>query len=273
MANGGDGHRAANRVVDILELLALSPDGLALRDVSAQLEAPKSSLLPLLRALTARAYLEQGRAGEYRLGVRVRDLGAAAPAPRELVDVARPALVDLMRRTGETVFLGMLSSDRTSIVYVDKIESDHVIRYAAGVGDRRPLHATSSGKVILAFLPSEEREQIVRSLPLAPHTERTVTSGSALRTSLDEIRKAGVCVTVDELVPGASGIAAPVFDRHGRVAGACAIGGPTDRVRPRVRTLSNDVKTTARALSARLGHRARAENHPARADSKRGRTP
>jgi DNA-binding IclR family transcriptional regulator len=266
MAGTGDGHRAANRVVDILELLAASPDGLALRDVSAQLEVPKSSLLPLLRALTARAYLEQGRAGEYRLGPGVRDLGAAAPAHRELVEVARPALVDLMRRTGETVFLGTLSSDRTSIVYVDKVESDHIIRYAAGVGDRRPLHATSSGKVMLAFLPEEEREEIVRSLSLAPHTERTVTSGMALRASLDEIRRAGVCVTVDELVPGASGIAAPVFDRHGRVAGACAIGGPTDRVRPRVRTLSTDVKTTARALSARLGHRARDE-------SKRGRTP
>jgi len=266
MAGGGNGHRAANRVVDILELLAASQDGLALRDVSAQLEVPKSSLLPLLRALTARAYLEQGRSGEYRLGPRVRDLGTAAPAPRELVDVARPALVDLMRRTGETVFLGTLSSDRTSIVYVDKVESDHIIRYAAGVGDRRPLHATSSGKVILAFLAEEEREAIVRSLSFAPHTERTVTSEPALRASLDEIRRAGVCVTVDELVQGASGIAAPVFDRHDRVVGACAIGGPTDRVRPRVRALSTDVKTTARALSARLGHRARD-------DSKRGRTP
>ena len=76
------------------------------------------------------------------------DLGAAAPAHRELVEVARPAVVDLMRRTGETVFLGTLCSDRASIVYVDKVESDHMIRYAGGIGDRRPLHATSSGKVI-----------------------------------------------------------------------------------------------------------------------------
>lgn len=66
-------------MVDILELLAVSPGGLALRDVSAHLEAPKSSLLPLLRALTARGYLAQGRAGEYRLGPSAVDLGAAAP--------------------------------------------------------------------------------------------------------------------------------------------------------------------------------------------------
>lgn len=252
---GDGGHRAANRVVDILELLAASVDGLALRGVSAQLEAPKSSLLPLLRALTTRGYLAQGRAGEYRLGPKALDLGSAAPAHRELVEVARPALVDLMRRTGETVFLGTLSPDRASIVYVDKVESDHIIRYAAGVGDRRPLHATSSGKVILAWLPAEEREDILRSLSLARHTEQTVTSLPALRASLAEIRRAGVCVSVDELVPGASGIAAAVVDRYGRVVGACAIGGPTDRVRPRVRTLATEVKATARALSARLGHR------------------
>jgi DNA-binding IclR family transcriptional regulator len=256
-AGGADGHhRAANRVVDILELLAASPDGLALRDVSARLAAPKSSLLPLLRALMARGYLARGRTGEYRLGPGALELGAMGAGPRELVEVARPAIVELMRRSGETVFLGTLSNDRTSIVYVDRVESDHVIRYAGGVGDRRPLHATSSGKAILAFLSAEEREEILTSLSLARHTARTVTSLPALRAALDEIRRAGVCVTIDELVPGASGIAAPVFDRHGRVAGACAIGGPTHRVRPKVRALAADVKTAAGALSARLGYRA-----------------
>src|SRR5687768_3022323 len=105
------GHRAANRVVDILELLAASPDGLVLRDVSGRLEAPKSSLLPLLRALTARGYLAQGLAGEYRLGPGAMDLGGAAPGPTALLDAARPAVVDLMRRTGETVFVGTLFRD------------------------------------------------------------------------------------------------------------------------------------------------------------------
>src|SRR5207249_4368091 len=97
-----------------------------------------------------------------------------------------------MRRTGETVFLGALASDGRSVVYVDKVESEQIIRYAAGVGDRRPLHATSSGKAILAFLPEEQREEILRSLALARHTERTVTSLSALRASLGEIRRTGV---------------------------------------------------------------------------------
>ena len=253
-------HRAANRVVDILELVAGSREGLALREVSAELEAPKSSLLPLLRALTARGYLERSRAGDYRLGWRALALGHASAGRRELPDVARPALVELMRRTGETVFLGTLAGDRLSVIYVDKVESEQIIRYAAGVGDRRPLHATSSGKAILAFLPPEERDTILKALPLARHTERTVTSLPALRAALDQIRRAGVCVSLDEMVRGACGVAAPIFDRLGRVAGVCTVGGPTDRVRPQLRALIAEVKRTARTISALLGHRPHEEN-------------
>jgi DNA-binding IclR family transcriptional regulator len=261
------GHRAANRVVDILELVAARPDGLQLHAVSAELEAPKSSLLPLLRALAARGYLEQGRAGEYRLGPRVHALGHSAAPRRELHDVARPALVELMRRTGETVFLGTLAADRMSVVYVDKVESEHVIRYSAGVGDRRPLHATATGKALLAFLPAEERDELLKSLALPRHTERTMTSLAALRAALDEIRRTGVCVSIDEIVRGASGVSAPIFDRHGRVVAACAIGGPTDRVRPQLRPLATEVKATARAISALCGHRAHDDRKPPRRDA------
>jgi DNA-binding IclR family transcriptional regulator len=248
-------HRAAGRVVDILELIVSTRGGLALRELSAQLLAPKSSLLPLLRTLAAREYLEQGPGGEYRLGRRALELGLGRPAQRGLPEIARPALRALMERTGETVFLGTLSGDGTAVVFVDKVDSDQVIRYAGGVGDRRPLHATSSGKVILAFLPTPQREKILRALPLKRYTDHTMTSLPALRAALDEVRQTGLCVNLDELAVGAAGIAAPIFDRDGAVAGACAIGGPTDRVRPRLRALAAEVKASARAISARLGHR------------------
>ncbi len=247
-------HRAAGRVMDILELVVRTRDGLALRELSAQLEAPKSSLLPLLRTLTARGYLEQGVLGEYRVGAKARELGMGSPH-RAWPEIARPALRELMQRTGETVFLGTLGGDGTAVVFVDKVESEQVIRYTAGVGDRRALHATSSGKVILAFLPAPERERILRALPLKRYTDRTVTSLPALRAALEEVRQTGVCVNLDELALGAAGIAAPIFDRDGRVAGACAIGGPTDRVRPRLKALAAEVRATARAISALLGQR------------------
>jgi IclR family KDG regulon transcriptional repressor len=95
---------------------------------------------------------------------------------------------------------------------------------------------------------------------LARHTERTVTSLPALRAALEEVRRAGVCISLDEMVRGACGVAAPIFERSGRVAGVCTVAGPTDRVRPRLRTLAAEVKRTARTISALLGHRAHEEN-------------
>lgn len=259
-----DGHRAAHRVVDILELLAASRQGLALRDVSAQLEAPKSSLLSLLRTLTARGLLEHTPTGAYRLGPRALALGGGPAARRELSEVARPALLELMRRTGETVFLGVLAGDGQAVVYVDKVESEQIIRYSAGVGDRRPLHATSTGKTILAFLPEARREEILAALPLVSHTEQTVTSRSALRQTLDDIRRAGVCVSLDEMVRGASGVAAPIFDRHGECVAACTIAAPTDRLQPQIQPFCDEVRRAARAISTLLGHRPPDETNGAR---------
>ncbi len=254
--SGGAAHRAATRVVDLLELLTTSREGLALRDLSAATMTPKSSLLPLLRTLSARGYLEQGRGGEYRLGPKVLALGAAMPGRRELTEVARPALVALMQRTRETVFLGTLSTDGVATVYVDKVESEQIIRYAAGVGDRRPLHAASSGLVILAFLPPERREEILRVLRLERYTDRTIATLPALRAELEKIRTTGVCVSSDALVPGASGVSAPIFDRRGDVVGACVVAGPTDRIRRRGRQLAAETKATARAISQLLGYSA-----------------
>jgi DNA-binding IclR family transcriptional regulator len=251
-ANGAR-HRATDRVIDILEVTAASRDGVPLKDLSLRVETPKSSLLPLLRTLSARGYLEQGRAGEYRLGRRAVELAVRSQGHRDLVEVARPALAALMRRTGESAFLTTLAADATAVVFIDVVESEELIRYTVNVGQRSPLHATANGKAILAVLPEIEREEILRTLPLKGYTDRTLTTLPALRASLDEVRGIGVCVSVDEIVRGAAGIAVPVYDRDGRVAGACAVGGPTDRMRPRMRQLVADVKATAREITTLLG--------------------
>ena len=254
-ANGSTGarHRATDRVIDILELTASSRDGIPLKDLSVRVETPKSSLLPLLRTLSARGYLEQGQGGAYRLGPRAVELAARSSGRRDLVEIARPALDALMRKTGESAFLTTLAADAGAVVFIDVVETDQLIRYTVNVGQRSPLHATANGKAILAVLPAAERDDMLKTLTLKRYTDRTLTTLPALRAALDEIRAQGVALSVDEIVRGASGIAAPVYDRDGQVIGACAVGGPTDRIRPRLRTLVADVKATARSISTLLG--------------------
>ena len=141
-------HRATDRVIDILELAASSRDGLPLKDLSVRSETPKSSLLPLLRTLSARGYLAQGRTGEYRLGPRALELAVRSRGDRDLVDAARSPLEALMRRTGESAFLTTLAADLAAVVFIDVVESEELIRYTVSVGQRSPLHATANGKTI-----------------------------------------------------------------------------------------------------------------------------
>ena len=114
----------------------------------------------------------------------------------------------------------------------------------------RPRAARSSSR----SCAQRSARRCLKSLSLARHGADDHEPARA-RASLEEIRRAGVCVTADDLVPGASGIAAPVFDRYGRVAGACAIGGPTERVRPRLPTARHRGDGDRAGLSARLGYR------------------
>src|SRR5438105_9331120 len=176
-------HRATDRVIDILELTAASRDGLPLKDLSLRVETPKSSLLPLLRTLSARGYLEQGRAGEYRIGPRALELAGRSRNGRDLAEIARPALEALARRTGESAFLATLAADAHAVVFVDIVETEQLIRYTVNVGQRSPLHATANGKAILAFLPGAERDAILKSLTLKRYTDRTLTSLPALRAA------------------------------------------------------------------------------------------
>jgi len=244
-------------VLDILEHLADAAHGRALRDLSAKLHAPKSSLLPLLRTLVARGYITHGEAGMYRLGAKVLELGVGSLAELDVRDVARPALVELSARTGEAVLLATMASDNLAVMYIDKVESIHRIRYAAGVGERRPLHSTSSGKVLLAFMPPDRQETIIRAIKLVRFTDETVATKTGLRRELARIRAEGICINIDQAVVGRCAIAAPMFDHRGDAVAACVLGAPKERVKDLLPQLVREVKATADTVSKLMGYRDR----------------
>lgn len=253
------GHRTANRVLDILERLADAPRGSALRDLSQDLDAPKSSLLPLLRTLTARGYAIRDVAGSYRLGAKVLELGSTSLADMDLREIARPALVRLTEHCGESTILATMTSDHMSVIYIDKVEGTHRIRVAAAVGELRPLHSTASGKVLLAYLPAPERDTVIRNLKLVRYTEKTITTKVELRAELERVRRDGISINMDQSVMGHCAIAAPIFNHQGIVVAACVLSAPKDRVKARLPQLAGEVRATANAISSMIGYRARGD--------------
>lgn len=247
------GHRTAIRVLDILEMLGDSP-GYTLTDLSRMLEAPKSSLLPLLRTLQSRNYITQDGAGSYHLGTKLLELSSSLNAKMDLRNIAHPQLLALTKKTGESTILVRLTSDRKAVVYIDKVECAHPIRAAASVGDTRPLHSTSSGRLLLAYLPEELREPLVNSIELTRYTRKTLTSVNALRKELEQVRSQGYCVNIDQSIVGHCAIAAPIVDSHGEVVAACVLSAPKDRVCEMIAELTGELIRAAGEISRRLGY-------------------
>ncbi len=251
--NRDAGPRALGRALEVLEALARRRDGATLSALSRRLGSPKSSLLYLLRPMARLGYLIRGPDGRYRLGPAAFTLAMAALSNRELPEMARPFLEDLTAKSGETALLATLAGDVAAAVYIDKVESRNTVRYAAKIGERRPLYCSAIGKLLMAYLPPAKREEYLKTTRLKAFTPQTPVTRGALRRELDEIRGAGLSVSIDEIAEGAAGLAAPVFDRHGDVVAGLVLGALSQRVRAEQPRLAGLVMDSARDLSRVMG--------------------
>ncbi len=251
------GPRSVARVLRLLDALAAHPDGVSLSALAQAMGAPKTSLLGLLRGLAEEDFALQ-RDGLWHLGAEAMGLARAilAAAPQDaLRAAARPVLERLAEATGETAMLALLAPDRRAMVYAEKVESRTALRFAATVGDRRPIHCTASGRVMLAFMPAPWPEQFLRHTSLTAPSPSSVTDRRALRRIVAEARVAGFAVTLGEATEGVVGMAAPVYDATGAVVSALVLAGPLARVQPRLIGLSRLLREAARDLSRTQGHR------------------
>lgn len=220
--------RSLRRLLGIFETVARAPDGLSLADLSARLKSPKSSLLTLLRPLTADGYLVHNN-GRYALGREIFALANNILSARKFSALIRSLMEEVHQLCGETIILATMDAENETVTYVDVIESSQLIRYSVPAGVTRPLYTSAAGQLLLAYQDEKWRERYLKATKLRPLTERTITDVKVLRRKLETIRNGGVSLSVSEAVDGATGVAAPVFDADGQVIAAFLIAGPSDR--------------------------------------------
>lgn len=244
--------KSADRILDLLELIARTNGQLTHRDLAEALKIPKSSLSKLLKNLQMRRYVVvSGVSRTLELGPAFFELSRAAMTARELVAEAQPILEDLTRKVEETSSLALLRGDQSEIVAT--VLGPHRLVTHMRLGDRAPLHATSGGKVLLAFMPEAERESYLTRVPLRPITDNTIIDPERLRAELSSVRETAFAHVNSEFTVGIRGIATPVFDVGGAVLGALTIAIPEVRFSIDARTMSEDLLRAARArLEARL---------------------
>jgi DNA-binding IclR family transcriptional regulator len=259
-----EGPRSPQRVMQALSELAASAEGLPLTRLSERLKTPKTSLLNLLRSLEAAGYVSQSN-NLYQLGAKTLRLGlliAARVTPESSISSRlRPFLKELMEKTGETTLLGVMGDDRRHGVYIDIVEGRGAIRFSSVLGTHRPLFCSAFGKALLAFSDATFIDGYLGSTDLVlPNGGRRLRKAQVL-AMLSAIRSAGVSSSHEEIDEGAGGIAAPVFDREGRVACVLAVAAPIGRLKAHeVRWTAILLDVAARA-SASLGYSGRVPGH------------
>jgi DNA-binding IclR family transcriptional regulator len=246
---------AAERVVQVLELIAASPDGMGVTEVARELDVHKATASRLLATLAGRGMLERDPDSlRYQIGAAVVSLAAATLERLPVVSQARPELERLSAATGETVNLAIL--DGRHVVYVDQVAPANAVVMANWIGRRSPAYASSSGKVLLAFGSAEARETVLRG-PFEPLTQNTLTDPAGLRRVLDETRTRGYARSSGELEDGLVTIAAPVLV-DGLATAAVSVSGPVFRIpprdQPRIGAMAVDA---AAAVAARMSGRTR----------------
>jgi len=220
--------QSVDRAVALLEAVAAAPPaGAPLAELAAGCGLNRATAWRLLATLEENGLVDRDPAGgRYTVGFAAARIGAAAGVGG-LVRRARPVLVRLSGATGETADLAVVQ--RHGLTYVDEVAPSSVLT-ANWLGRHVPLHATSSGKAWLAWLPPDEAEALLDG-PLARFTPATLTSRPALRAELRATRERGYGVCVGELESRLYGVSAPVLDGGGRPAAVLSVWGPSDRVR------------------------------------------
>ena len=254
MSNNGDGPAAlvqsVDRAVAVLELLAARGES-GITEIAAELGVHKSTASRLVSVLEGRGLVEQlGQRGKYVIGFGVVRLAGAAIGRLDLATLGLPVCHGLADSLGETINIAVL--DGSVAVNITQARAAAAISAQNWIGQRTPLHATSSGKVLLAHLEPARRKEIVNG-PLPGFTPNTLTDPAALTEELDEVVAAGYATTFEELEIGLHAVAVPIFGAGGRLLAAMSASGPAYRLpRRQSKGIAAELSTGAAELSAQL---------------------
>jgi IclR family transcriptional regulator, acetate operon repressor len=243
MAKAVEGAQAIDRAARILARLVEGDEAITLSGVMEDTQLPKSTAARLLRALERNGLAQRRPGGGFRPGPVLVDYARRDSSVGDLATLARPYLERLNRATGETTNIAIPTPG--GVARLAQLDSTHPLGAGNWVGARIPIHASSMGKVFMAF--GAAQPPFGRLARLAPNT---ITSIGDLLHELEAVRHVGYATTWEELEAGLCSTAAPVRGVRGTVIAAISVSAPTVRTsRERLAELSALVVREAGALS------------------------
>ena len=248
------GTQSVTRAINLLKMFSDTQPEWNLCDLARAAELNKTTAYRLLTALERAGMLARnGHTGAYRLGPETIALGGRALRSNDLRSAGHAELEALARIAGEAATLEVLTGDQ--VLIVEEVPASYLVAPWQSIGTRYPAHATSTGKLLLAFLPEAERRAALQQ-PLRRLTDKTITDPDEMERQSAAIRAQGHAVAFEELEPDFVAVSAPVHNHDGQVVAAVSIGGPVTRLNAaRLPEVIGMVTQAGRRISERLGFR------------------
>lgn len=258
MNTAPDGTQSILRALSVLKMFDDANPTWDLQELTDASQLNKTTLFRILGALEYEGLLEKTEEGRYCLGSEMIALGGRAARVNNLRTVSHPILKHLTSITGETTTLEVMRSESDgswSMLVIEEVLGKYIVGITQYIGSRLPIHATSTGKAVLAFSDDETRDTML-SAQFAAFTDATRIDAKALNQDLQQIREQGYALAYGELELGLVAIGAPVFDAGHQVRAAISLTGPGVRIkRDDVPELAELVCQHAREISHKLGYR------------------
>jgi len=216
--------QSVERALILIEALAEEKYGISLTELAKKVGWPKSTVHGLISTLRNYHYVEQSpTTGCYKMGVRLFELGNVVSRTWDINAVAKPHMQSLSSELGELVQLA--TENKGDVLYIDKVDSNHIMRIVSEVGGRLPMHCSGLGKVLLAYKSDSEVNRIISNKGMCRMTSKTIVTLPQLKKELNEIRKRGYGLDNQEVMEHLRCVAAPIFDGNNQVLYAISISG------------------------------------------------
>lgn len=242
------------RGLKMMELLLDFPNGLQQSEIAIRLGCAKTSVYRISMTLMDYGYLARDpETKTIRLSRKLVAMGSRALAEEDLMAVSVDVMKALRDKVGETVLIGTIVE--TELVVLGQVLGSQPFKFSIDLGARLPLHTAAPGKAILAWLPAQERAEIIGRMAFVRFTERTITDAPGYARELDQVAAEGYALDRGEQLSGIHCVAAPVLNRHGYPIASIWTTGPTDRIRSGdFSSIGAWVVEHAQLISGRLGY-------------------
>jgi IclR family transcriptional regulator, KDG regulon repressor len=251
--NGENYLSSVKNALRILNSFSMEEPEKKISDISVSLGLNKSTVSRTMATLASEGFVyKDPDSKKYRLGFSILTLSGIINSNMDIYRESQPILIKLVESIGETAHVSIF--DHLEVVYLQKVECNHPVRFLTHVGKRNPAYCTSSGKVFLAFSKDDVVEEIIEQ-GLKKYTKNTITDPEKLKEHLKEVRERGYSYSIEEFSEGVVTIAAPIYDYNGKVIASLSVVGPKQRIsRDKILFFAKKVISSSQEISRNMGY-------------------